>query len=265
MRGFLFASNLIMLIDTHAHLYSNEFEKDIDEVIARAKGNGLSHILLPNIDIDSINRLNKLVNRDDIFFKRMMGLHPCSVNDDFKDQLSYIKNELITKDCIAVGEIGIDLYWDKTFQIQQEDAFLEQCQWSIDYNLPIVIHSRESTHRIMQLIKSNFNSQLRGVFHCFVGDEKQAHDIIELGFYLGIGGVVTFKNSDLRNQLINVPVSRILIETDSPYLAPVPYRGNRNESSYITNVVDELSKIYSLSIEKVSEITTKNALQLFNL
>ena len=265
MGGFLFAYNLIMLIDTHAHLYSKEFEKDIDEVIARAKGNGLSHILLPNIYIDSINQLNKLVNRDDALFKRMMGLHPCSVKDDFKDQLSYIKNELITKDCIAVGEIGIDLYWDKIYQIQQEDAFLEQCQWSIDYNLPIVIHSRESTDRIMQLIKSNFNSQLRGVFHCFVGDEKQAHDIIELGFYLGIGGVVTFKNSDLRNQLINVPVNRILIETDSPYLAPVPYRGKRNESSYITNVVVELSKIYSLPIEKVSEITTKNALQLFNL
>jgi TatD DNase family protein len=265
MRGFLFASNFIMLIDTHAHLYSKEFDKDIDEVIVRARDNGLSHILLPNIDIESINQLNKLVNRDDVFLKRMMGLHPCSVKDDFKDQLSYIKNELITKYCKAVGEIGIDLYWDKTFQIQQEDAFLEQCQWSIDYNLPIVIHSRESTDRIMQLIKTNFNSQLRGVFHCFVGDEKQAHDIIDLGFYLGIGGVVTFKNSDLRNQLINVPLNRILIETDSPYLAPVPFRGKRNESSYITNVVDELSKIYSLTIEKVSEITTKNALQLFNL
>jgi len=265
MKGFLFASNFIMLIDTHAHLYSKEFEKDIDEVIVRARDNGLSHILLPNIDIESINQLNKLVNRDDVFFKRMMGLHPCSVKDDFKDQLSHIKNELITKDCKAVGEIGIDLYWDKTFQIQQEEAFLEQCQWSIDYNLPIVIHSRESTDRIMQLIKTNFNSQLRGVFHCFVGDEKQAHDIIDLGFYLGIGGVVTFKNSDLRNQLINVPLNRILIETDSPYLAPVPYRGKRNESSYITNVVDELSKIYSLPIEKVSEITTKNALKLFNL
>lgn len=263
--GLFICNEFIMLVDTHAHLYSKEFDKDIDEVITRARDSGLSHILLPNIDVESISQLNKLVNRDDVLFKRMMGLHPCSVKEDFKDQLSYIKNELISRDCIAVGEIGIDLYWDRTFQIQQEDAFLEQCQWSIDYSLPIVIHSRESTDYIIQLIKTNFNSQLRGVFHCFVGEQKQAHEIIELGFYLGVGGVVTFKNSDLRNQLINVPLNRIVVETDSPYLAPVPYRGKRNESSYITTVVDELSKIYSLPIEKVSEITTKNALQLFNL
>jgi TatD DNase family protein len=238
---------------------------DIDEVIIRARNSGLRHILLPNIDVESISQLNKLVDRDNIFFKRMMGLHPCSVKEDYKEQLSSIKNEFITKDCIAVGEIGIDLYWDKKFQFQQEDAFLEQCQWSIDYNLPIVIHSRESTDRIIQLIRTNFNSQLRGVFHCFVGDEKQAHDIIDLGFYLGIGGVVTFKNSNLRDHLLNAAIEHILIETDSPYLAPVPHRGKRNESSYINNVVEELVKIYNLSFEKVSDITTKNALKLFNL
>ncbi len=254
-----------MLIDTHAHLYSDDFTYDIDDVIHRAKHVGLSHILLPNIDCDSIKSLNKLVARDNHFFKRMMGLHPCSVKQDYSEQLAVIKNELVTNDCIAVGEIGIDLYWDKTFQKQQEQAFLEQCQWAIDFDLPIAIHSRESTERIIELISTNFNTRLRGVFHCFVGNRKQALDIINLGFYIGIGGVITFKNSLLKSELVNIPTNRILIETDAPYLAPVPYRGKRNESSYVTEVVSELSNVFDLSIGQVSEITTKNALQLFNL
>lgn len=254
-----------MLIDTHAHLYSEEFNEDIDDVIHRAKHVGLNHILLPNIDCDSINPLNNLVATDNNFFKRMMGLHPCSVKEDYKEQLAIIKNELATNDCVAVGEIGVDLYWDKTFQIQQEQAFLEQCQWAVDFDLPIAIHSRESTNRIIDLISTNFNAQLRGVFHCFVGDHKQALDIINLGFHIGIGGVVTFKNSTLRKELVNIPTNRILIETDAPYLAPVPYRGKRNESSYVTEVVRELSNIFDLPIDQVSEITSKNALQLFNL
>ena len=254
-----------MLIDTHAHLYSDEFINDIDNVIIRAKDVGLSHILLPNIDCESITKLNQLVALDRHFFKKMMGLHPCSIKDDYKEQLRVIKNELTKQDCIAVGEIGIDLYWDKTYQLHQEDAFLEQCKWAVELNLPIVIHSRESTDRIIELIAANFNSQLRGVFHCFVGDKRQALEIINLGFHIGIGGVVTFKNSILRSELVGVPINRILIETDSPYLAPVPYRGKRNESSYITEVVNELSNVFNLSTQKVSEITSKNALQLFNL
>ena len=254
-----------MLIDTHAHLYSKEFNNDINQVIERAKSIGINRILLPNIDCESISELNKLIEFDNRFFKRMMGLHPCSVGDDYKEQLLIIKNELTTRECIAVGEIGIDLYWDKTYQSQQEEVFLEQCQWAIDLNLPVVIHSRESSARIVQLITTHFNNALRGVFHCFVGDEKQALEIINLGFYIGIGGVVTFKNSDLRSEISNLPIDRILVETDSPYLAPVPFRGKRNESSYIINVVKELSKVFHLSIEEVSEITSKNALQLFNL
>ncbi len=253
------------MIDTHAHLYADAFEGEIDEVILRAKAAGVTKVFLPNIDTDSIAGLNTLVELDRTFFYRMMGLHPCSVDRDYEIQLERIKQELDTNTTIAVGEIGIDLYWDKTKRELQEKAFLTQCEWALEKKLPIVIHSRESTQLILDILKANFNGKLSGVFHCFVGSAEEAKEIVEMGYHIGIGGVVTFKNSDLRNHLFNAPLDRIIMETDSPYLAPVPYRGKRNESAYIMEVASELARIYSTSIEEISKITTANALDLFKI
>ena len=253
------------MIDTHAHIYAEQFKDELPVIIQRAKTVGITNILLPNIDVESIEGLNALVELDSHFFKRMMGLHPCSVQEDYKEQLAIIKSQLDTQKCVAVGEIGVDLYWDKTKQQEQEDAFLVQCQWALESNLPIAIHSRESTERIIDLIETHFRDRLTGVFHCFVGDAAQASKIVSMGFYLGIGGVITFKNSTLRDEIIDVPLDRILLETDAPYLAPVPYRGKRNESSYIIEVVKVLSTIYNLSEKEIIELTTTNALKLFKL
>ena len=263
--GLFICINFEVMIDTHAHLYADAFDGEIDEVISRAKAAGVTKVLLPNIDTGSIVGLNTLVELDSTFFYRMMGLHPCSVDTDYEIQLERIKHELDTKETIAVGEIGIDLYWDKTKQEMQEKAFLIQCEWALEMNLPIAIHSRESTQLIIDLLKANFNGKLSGVFHCFVGTAEEAKEIVDMGYHIGIGGVVTFKNSDLRNHLFNTPLDRIIMETDSPYLAPVPYRGKRNESAYVKEVADELARIYSLSIDDISKITTANALELFKI
>jgi TatD DNase family protein len=253
------------MIDTHAHLYAEQFKDDLSEVINRARAVGVTQVLLPNIDLDSIESLNELVEADSLHFKPMMGLHPCSVSTDYQAVLGKILVELERRDCVAVGEIGVDLYWDKSTQKIQEEAFLIQCKWAIEHHLPIVIHSRESIDLIINLLKENFPSNIPGVFHCFTGTVEQANEILEMGMYLGIGGVVTFKNSDLREVLKNVDINRILLETDSPYLAPVPYRGKRNESSYLVEIVKELSKIYAIPEQEVVNITTKNAMELFNL
>jgi TatD DNase family protein len=253
------------MIDTHAHIYADQFTDDLLETIDRAKNVGITKILLPNIDTGSIAGLNELVNLDPILFKRMMGLHPCSVLDDYKEQLITIKNELDTKTCVAVGEIGIDLYWDKTRRKEQEEAFLTQCEWAVAAKLPIAIHSRESTDIIIDLIETHYKNKLTGVFHCFVGNSKQANQIVDMGFHLGIGGVITFKNSNLRNDLTQVPMDRVLLETDSPYLAPMPFRGKRNESSYLAEVVKALSSVFNLPENEIIEITTLNALKLFKL
>lgn len=254
-----------MIIDTHSHLYAEEFKEDIETVIEKAQSAGVTKVLLPNIDLESIEPLNQLVVHNPSFFHRMMGLHPCSVKQDYIEVLAKIKLELDSKKCIAVGEIGVDLYWDKTTQNIQENAFKIQCEWAIERNLPIVIHSRDSIDIIINIIKQNFEGKITGVFHCFTGTVEQAKEIEKLGFYMGIGGVVTFKNSNLREVLPEVPLSKLVIETDSPYLAPVPYRGKRNESSYVVLVAEELSKIYGVSVDEISEITSENALSLFNL
>lgn len=253
------------MIDTHAHLYAKEFTEDIDEVISRAKLSGVSNILLPNIDVNSIQGITHLVDAYPNYFYRMMGLHPCSVKENYEEELAIIKQELDTQKCIAVGEIGIDLYWDKTTQQIQENAFLEQCQWAVDADLPIVIHSRESTSLLLDLLDVHFKTGIQGVFHCFGGTEEEAERIVDRDMYMGIGGVVTFKNTALRDILKNVPINRLILETDSPYLAPVPYRGKRNESSYLTYVANQLSTVYNVPISEIDTITTSNALNLFKL
>ena len=253
------------MIDTHAHIYAKEFDEDRKEVVNRAIEFGVSKILLPNIDTQSINGITQLVNLYPDYCYRMMGLHPCSVSDNYREELTVIKKELDTERCIAVGEIGIDLYWDKSTQNIQERAFLEQCQWAMDADLPIVIHSRESTTLLLDILDTHFKEGISGVFHCFGGTEEEARRMVERNMYMGIGGVVTFKNTTLRDVLKTVPLERLVLETDSPYLSPVPYRGKRNESSYLAHIANQLSDVYGLSITEIDSITTSNALNLFKL
>jgi TatD DNase family protein len=254
-----------MIIDTHAHLYAEEFKEDIAQVIERAKEEGIKKILLPNIDIDSIQPLRKLTDTHPEYCIPMMGLHPCSVSADYKDQLSIIEKELDDNEYIAVGEIGIDLYWDKSTLDIQKDAFITQCNWAIDRKLPIAIHARDSTDILIKILENEIKGDLTGVFHCFGGDLDQAKAIEQLGFYLGIGGVVTFKNTNLRETLSNISVDRLMVETDAPYLAPTPHRGKRNESAYLNRVIATLAEVYVKTPAEISAITTANALKLFKI
>lgn len=256
----------MQIIDTHSHIYDESFDNDIDAVIQRAKDAGVEKILLPNIDVESIDRVHHLTNLFPEFCIPMMGLHPTSVKEDWEEQLKTIKKQFDSHQYIAVGEIGIDLYWDKTFIKEQQQAFEQQLQWSIDYNLPVAIHTREATYEAIECIQHVGADKLRGVFHSFVGSGEELRDILALkNFYIGINGVVTYKNSRLREILLEADLSRLIIETDSPYLTPVPFRGKRNESSYTVFVVNELAKVFNLSAGEIGKITTENAIRLFNI
>ncbi len=255
----------MILIDTHTHLYSDKFDSDRDLIINRAINQGVEKFLLPNIDVESIEPMHKLCNQypDNCF--PMMGLHPTSVDQNYKGVLSHIKSQLEKNRYIAIGEIGIDLYWDKTYANEQRIALLEQFQWAIDYNLPVVLHSRDSLKEIIEVIKEFNNPKLHGVFHCFTGSQKQAESIIELGFLLGIGGVLTFKNSGLSQEIKSIDLKHLVLETDSPYLTPSPYRGKRNESAYVMLVAQKLAETKNLSIEQIANITSENAKKLFQI
>ena len=255
-----------MIIDTHAHLYAKEFDSDIDDVIARAKRLGIEKILLPNIDSSSIESLHHLCKKKPDIFYPMMGLHPCSVDESWKTQLKEIEAKLFSNKYIAVGEIGMDLYWDKSFCKHQQEAFKIQIEWSIALDLPIVIHARDSFEEIFDVLACFDSKQLKGVFHCFTGGEEEVKKIRSLGdFLFGIGGVVTYKNSNLPSTLSSLSLDELIVETDAPYLPPVPYRGKRNESSYVVEVITKLASIYHVSIDEVSKKTTLNAEKLFNL
>lgn len=250
------------LIETHAHIYSDKFQMDIDEVLERSWAEGLERIYMPNIDHESIDGMLELENKDSRCIP-MMGLHPCSVEKDFEKELYIVEDWLSKRDWVAVGEIGTDLYWDKTYWEQQKEAFKIQCKWAIKYDIPVVIHCRESIDETIELIEEIGDDRLRGVFHCFTGTADQAHKIIELGFYLGIGGVATFKNGGLDKVIPNISQDRIVLETDSPYLAPTPNRGKRNEPSYISLVAAKVAEFKNMSTDEVAAVTTKNALNLF--
>lgn len=254
-----------MLIDTHAHLYANKFTNDRAEMIARAQAVGVKQFLLPNIDEASIAGMLELEAAYPNQCFAMMGLHPCSVKENYQEDLAWVRKWLDKRDFLAIGEIGIDLYWDKTLLAEQKAAFLQQIEWALEFDRPIVIHARESLDILIELVKAVGDSNLRGVFHCFTGDVAQAEAIMELGFYLGIGGVLTFKNGGLDKTLAEISLERVILETDAPYLAPVPYRGKRNESAYIQEVVNKLALIKQLPSTKVAKITTENAQKLFNL
>lgn len=253
----------MILTDSHAHLYLEQFDADRQDVIKNAIDNGVRYMLLPNIDKDSIEPMFSLVRDFPDNCLPMMGLHPTSVKGDFAEQLDVIKEWLKKEKFCAIGEMGIDLYWDKSFFAEQQEAFRIQVGLALEYDLPVVIHSRNSFDEIFLLLKEVSHPELRGVFHCFTGNLAQAEYIINMGFLLGIGGVLTYKNSDLAEVVESVPLTKLLLETDAPFLAPSPYRGERNESAYVVEVAKKLAEIKKVSIEEVAEITTRNAQTVF--
>ncbi len=254
----------MILIDTHAHLYVSQFDDDRNEMISRATDHGVRRFYLPNIDVASIPEMHRiLANHGDKCYG-LMGLHPCSVDGDYINVLSRIKEELDDGDYVGVGEIGIDLYWDKTYTEEQVKAFELQIDWALDRDQPIVIHSRDSLDLTISSVSKKQNGNLRGIFHCFTGTLDQAKSIMDLGFYMGLGGVLTFKNGGVDKIIHDVPMESIVLETDSPYLAPVPYRGKRNEPLYIVNVAQRLADLKNLSLMEVASITTANAIQIFH-
>lgn len=251
------------ITDTHIHLYADEFDADRNSLITDAVNKGVKRFFIPNIDSASFEGLYRVCDEFPENCFPMMGLHPCSVKENYKEELSKVEIEFSKRKFYAVAEIGIDLYWDKTFVTQQEDAFRTQIHWAAERKLPIVIHSRNSTEEIINILKEYSNLSLSGIFHCFSGTIEQSQEIISMGFYLGIGGVVTFKNSGLDKVIEKINLENIVLETDAPYLAPVPFRGKRNEPSYILNVLKKISEIKNISPEEIAAITTKNAEKIF--
>lgn len=252
-------------IDTHAHLYVNQFDEDRKEMIQRAKENNVVKVLLPNIDKDSAENLLELYYSDTSFFAPMMGIHPCSINENYKTQLKEIEPYFLRQKMASVGEIGLDYYWDKTKKTEQKAAFKYQINWAKDMQLPIAVHCRESFEDVLQILDEEQNGNLKGVLHCFTGTLHQAQHLIDLGFYLGIGGVVTYKNGGLDKILEEIDVKHLILETDAPYLSPVPHRGKRNETAYLVYIAEKLAEIKGLSIDILSKTTTNNAKELFNV
>ncbi|TVZ55969.1 TatD DNase family protein [Lutibacter sp. Hel_I_33_5] len=254
-----------MITDTHTHLYSEQFDEDREAMIQRAKDVGVSRFFIPAIDSSYTERMLALEAKfsKDVFL--MMGLHPTSVKENYKEELALVKEWIDKRDFYAIGEIGIDLYWNKTFLKQQQEAFRTQIQWAKEKKLPIVIHCRDAFDEIFEVLETEKSDDLFGIFHCFTGTLEQAKKAISYNMKLGIGGVATFKNGKIDKFLNEIDIKHIVLETDAPYLAPTPYRGKRNESSYITNVIDKLVDIYSLSFEEIADITTQNSKDIFSV
>ena len=253
----------LKLIDTHAHIYTEEFDADREDMLMRCEDQGVDKIFMPNVDHASIDRMMEVELKH---FKRcfsMMGLHPCSVKKDFEKELYVVEQWLYKRKFSAIGEMGTDLHWDKSFWDQQKEAFSIQVNWAKQYNLPIVIHSRESIDETIELLEPQLDGKLTGIFHCFSGNLEQAKKIIAMGFYMGIGGVVTFKNGGLDKVLPEIGIKHIVLETDSPYLAPVPHRGKRNESSYIPIVAERIVDLKKITMEELMAATTSNSLSIF--
>ncbi len=256
----------MIFIDTHTHLFTAEFDEDRHEIVQAAIEAGVSQMLLPNIDVESIPALHQLSADFPNNCLPMMGLHPCSVKHNWEADLEIIRGELFSKTFVAVGEIGMDLHWDKGTKDIQQKAFAQQIEWAKELDLPIVIHVRDAFEETFEVVDQLNDERLRGVFHCFTGSVEQAEHIIDYGgFKMGLGGVLTFKNSGLGATVAEIDLGYFVLETDSPYLAPTPNRGKRNESSYITYVADRLAEVKGIEIEEVAEITTANAKELFRL
>ena len=251
------------LIDTHSHIYLPEFDMDRHLAFERAEKEGLTKILLPAIDAATHATMLALEKQNPRLCISMMGLHPCSVKDNYRAELKIAHDYLEKRPFLAIGEIGLDFYWDKTFTEQQYLAFNEQIEWALHYNIPIAIHSRNATDECIKVVTQHQKGKLKGVFHCFSGNLLQAQQIIELGFYLGIGGVLTFKNAGLDRVLESINLEHVVLETDAPYLAPMPFRGKRNEPSYLKYIVTKLAAIKKISVEETANSTTQNAGKLF--
>lgn len=249
------------LIDTHTHIYLPEFDEDMAEMMARAKAAGVASMLLPAIDSSTHEKMLQVAKTYGC--QPMMGLHPCSVTAGYAAEIAIIKQYLEQQPFVAIGEIGLDFYWDKTFVQEQYEAFEAQIALAMIHKLPISIHSRNATDECIEVVRKY--PGLRGVFHCFSGNAAQAMAVIETGFYLGIGGVATFKNGGLDKVIAEVGISKVVLETDAPYLAPVPFRGKRNEPAYLTNIVQKLSEVANLTPEQVAATTTENARELFDV
>ncbi|MCX6290868.1 MAG: TatD family hydrolase [Bacteroidetes bacterium] len=253
----------MILTDTHTHLYAEEFRDDLDILLKDAIGQGVQRFFLPNIDSTSLGGLFELEKKYPDHCFAMMGLHPCSVKENWKEELDIVEKQLSERPFVAVGEVGIDLYWDKTFIKEQQEVFIRQIELANRYRLPIIIHSRESFEEIYQVLLETKKEEPFGVFHCFTGNAGQAKRAIDMGFYLGIGGVVTFKNSGLDKVVEEIDLSHIVLETDAPYLAPTPYRGKRNIPSYVINIAEKISIIKNTALEDVARITTENSKKIF--
>ncbi len=254
-----------MIIDTHCHLYLPAFETDIETVIENAKKNDVAKFFLPAIDSSTHNQMIALEEKYAGSCFSMIGLHPCSVKENYKNELLEIESWLDKRKFYAIGECGLDFHWDKTFVKEQYAALEQQIEWSIQYNLPIILHTRNATQETIDVFKNHTTKGLKGIFHCFGGSIEEANQIIDMGFYLGIGGVVTYKNSGLDNVLKDIDLKYIVLETDAPYLTPLPFRGTRNESAYLKNIAEKIATIKNCSYEEVAKITTENAMKIFGI
>jgi len=252
-------------IDTHAHIYSEEFSSDVSDMLLRCEENSVRKIFMPNIDHASIDAMMEVELKNPSRCYSMMGLHPCSVTKDFEKELYIVEDWLTKRKFMAVGEMGTDLYWDKSFWSEQQEAFKVQVQWAKKYELPLVIHCRESIDETIALLEPFVDGNLTGIFHCFSGSLEQAKKIIEMNFYLGIGGVVTFKNGGLDKVLPDLDAHRIVLETDSPYLAPVPHRGKRNEPSYLTLIAQKICELKKMKLSELQKISSENAIKIFQI
>lgn len=253
----------MIIIDTHCHLYSEEFKEDIDAVMQRAKDIGVKKFYLPAIDSSEHGAMLQLEEKFPGECIAMMGLHPCYVKENYKEELKLVEDWLSKRKFTAIGEIGLDFYWDKTFTAQQHEAFDLQMQWALDKELSIVIHTRNAMQETINQVKPFAQKGLKGIFHCFGGSYESAKQIIDLGFYLGIGGVLTYKKAGLPEVLEKISLEHLVLETDAPYLSPVPYRGKRNESAYLEQIVEKLAEVKGVTVQEVAAATTANAAKIF--
>lgn len=251
------------IIDTHTHLYVEAFDEDREEAIAKAMSLGVNRFYLPAIDSTYTSAMHALKEKYPEQIYLMMGLHPTHVKDNFKEELEHVKSQLSKNKFCAVGEIGIDLYWDNTYKKEQTEAFEQQILWAKEKQLPIVIHCRDAFDEVFSVLEKHKDKQLKGIFHCFTGTHSQAKQAIDCGMKLGIGGVVTFKNGKIDQFINQIPLSEIVLETDAPFLAPAPFRGKRNESAYIVEVLQKVAQLYDKTVEEIATVTTRNALAVF--
>jgi TatD DNase family protein len=255
----------MQFIDTHAHIYAEEFLEDRALMMKMAFSNGVERIIMPGIDSTAIEGMLQLEQDYPDRCYATMGLHPCYVKENYQEELKVVFNWLQKRKFIAIGEIGLDFYWDKTFMAQQKEVFETQMQWALDFNIPIIIHTRNAMGETIEAVKPFAQKGLRGVFHCFSGSKESADQIIKMGFHLGIGGVLTYKNAGVAEAISSIPLEWLVLETDAPYLSPVPYRGKRNEPAFLMEVAKKMASIKQVPLHEIAEQTTQNAIRLFGL